>query len=269
MTLSRMDAMNQRLATMGLGISISEIGFYTIGYGRPVNRIHAAGPRWVPGDMRRLADGNRLTYLVDRSDGATASGLTSDQTEAAIDSAFRTWQADSCLDNVQLVKVPDTGIDPDIVDFLLGFGDFGPTLVADIVNAGWVPRGFFDMLAPGGGRDILAVSVTYAFLDEMTGMPTDIDGDNRPDAAMNEVYYNDGFGEPGGDRAGSPWGVGMPLPAIDVETVALHENGHSLGLDHFGPTPVAVMNPTYAGVRRSLSATDHAGMCSIFGSWGR
>jgi hypothetical protein len=66
---------------------------------------------------------------------------------------------------------------------------------------------------------------------------------------------------------GNPWGINVALPGIDVETVALHENGHSLGIGHFGPPPAAVMNPVYAGIRHSPLAVDSAGMCSVWASW--
>jgi len=52
-----------------------------------------------------------------------------------------------------------------------------------------------------------------------------------------------------------------------VQTVALHENGHSLELGHFGPPPTAVMNPVYGGIRRSPYPTDDAGMNAVWGSW--
>ena len=57
------------------------------------------------------------------------------------------------------------------------------------------------------------------------------------------------------------------LPAVDVETVALHENGHSLGLGHFGPPPAAVMNPVYAGINTTPDAIDKAGACAVWGWW--
>jgi hypothetical protein len=86
-------------------------------------------------------------------------------------------------------------------------------------------------------------------------------------SALNEVYYNDNFGSPSGDRVGNPWGINIAMPGIDVETVALHENGHSLELGHFGPPPVAVMNPVYGGIRHSPLSIHHAGMCAVWGSW--
>jgi len=265
--LAHIERINQRLKDRGQHIAIEEIEFFTIGGARPSNRIHGQEFAWVPNDERRLADGDNITYLVDKSDGKTASGLSSAQTEAAINRAFNTWSADSCLTNVDLVKRNDSGADPDIYDSFFGFGREGNPFLADIVNAGWLPREFFEAVGgPGGGRGILAFSVTFIFTED-DGTPTDIDGNNKLDSALNEVYYNDTFGNRRTDRAGNPWGIDIVLPGIDVETVALHENGHSLGLGHFGPPPDAVMNPVYAGIRHEPLDPDSSGMCAIWSSW--
>jgi hypothetical protein len=265
--IALMRQVNQLLAGSPLNIAVEQIQFFTIGRGRPANRIHQRDVRWVAGDPRRLADGENITYLVDRSDGRTTSGLTNAQTEAAIDRAMNTWQAEKGLQKVHLVKRADSGADPDIFDFFFGFGGFGNPFLADIVNAGWLPRAFFEAVGgPGGGRGILAFSVTFIFVDGDNN-PTDINGDRYLDAALNEVYYNDNFGNPAGDRAGNPWGINVALPGIDVETVALHENGHSLGLGHFGPPPAAVMNPVYAGIRHTPLPADHAGTSVVWASW--
>lgn len=263
---AKMLQINESLRAMGLNIAVEEIHFYTIGQGRPGNRIHAQQFRWVANDPRRLADGENITYLVDQSDGATASGLTAAQTEAALDSALTTWEADKCLKKVDIVKRADSGADPDIFDAFFGFGGFGNPFLADIVEAGWLPKAYFDAVGgPGGGNGILAFSVSFIFVDGI-GNPTDINGDNRLDTALNEVYYNDNFGSPG-PRMGNPWGINIVLPGIDVETVGLHENGHSLGVGHFGPPPDAVMNPIYAGIRQSPLSPDSAGMCAVWASW--
>ncbi|MGH7457314.1 MAG: matrixin family metalloprotease, partial [bacterium] len=263
--LAMMHDINNQLAAMGLNLSVESIELFTIGQGRPSNRIHAQPFRWVPNDSRRLAQGIDITYLVDQSDGATASGLTNAQTEAAIDNAMTTWQNDQALEKVDIVKRADSGADPDIFDFFFGFGGFGNPFLADITNAGWLPKAFFDAVT-GAGNNVLAFSVTFIFVSG--GVPTDINGDNRLDTALNEVYYNNTFGDPANPvRAGNPWGINIALPGIDVETVALHENGHSLGLGHFGPPPNAVLNPIYAGIRQSPFPSDHAGMAAVWGSW--
>jgi hypothetical protein len=270
--LARMEQANRQLRTARRNFAVEQIEFFTLGGGRPDNRVHQVPLRWVPNDRRRdpyglNPVGTHLSYLVDQSDGATRTGLTNAQTEAAIDRALVTWQRERCLRDVRLVKRSDLGFDPDILDGLLGFGTLGFPGLADIVNAGWLPGEFFDALGgPGSKEGILAFSVSFVFLDDQ-GRPTDINGDNYLDTAFNEVYYNDYFGTPSGTRASYPWGVNIPLPGIDVETVALHENGHSLGLGHFGPPPAAIMNPVYAGPQLAPLATDHAGMCATFGSW--
>jgi hypothetical protein len=265
--LSQMQQVNRQLATTGLQIAVEQIDFFTIGSGRPSTRIHQQGFRYVANDPRRLADGDNIRYLVDQSDGATINGLTNAQTEAAIDRALATWQAQQPLRKVVLVKRPDTGVDPDIFDSLFGFGGFGTPFLADIVNAGWLPRAFFEAVGgPGGGRGIIAFTVTFIFVDN-NGFPTDINGDQYLDAAFSETYYNNTFGDPANDRAGNPWGINIPLPGIDVETVALHENGHGLGIGHFGPPPTAIMNPVYHGILHLPLPVDDAGMSALWGSW--
>lgn len=270
--LKKMKAINQKLAVSGLGIAVEQIDVFAIGVGRPSNRIHQSGFRWVPNDARRIADGENITYLVDQSDGTTLSGLTNADTEPAIDRAFDTWQDNKCFSKVDIIKRADSGADPDIFDFFFGFGGFGNPFLADIVDAGWLPKAFFAAATGTDGCGVLAFSVTFIFIDG-AGNPTDINGDGYLDTALNEVYYNNDFGDPastctaGTPNSTQPWGIDEPLPGIDVETVALHENGHSLGIGHFGPPPDAVLNPVYAGIRQDPFAADTAGMCIIWKSW--
>jgi hypothetical protein len=272
--LKKMHKMNRKLAKKGLHIAIEQIDVFTIGGGRPPNRIHQQEFRWVANDPRRLADGTNITYIVDQSGGATANGLTNADTEPAIDRSFGTWEAENCLKKVDLIKRDDPGTDITIFDALIGLGGLGDPFAADIVDAGWFPQDFFDTaLNNCGGPDccgVIAFSVSFIFVDD-DGNPTDINGDNRLDTALNEVYYNSVFGgdpaDCGGRFADNPWGIDVALPGIDVETVALHENGHSLGVGHFGPPPNAVMNPVYAGIRHELFSADHAGMCTVWASW--
>lgn len=52
---------------------------------------------------------------------------------------------------------------------------------------------------------------------------------------------------------------------FDLFTVALHEIGHALGLDHSNVAG-SVMEPVYAGARRTLHADDIAGIRAIYGA---
>jgi hypothetical protein len=276
--LALMHKANDRLRARKLGVAIESIEFFTIGQGRPSNRIHAQEFRWVPSDPRRIAQFDDITHLIAKNRATTASGLTERETTGAIQRAFATWSADEALSKVDLIERAYPGGDVTIFDELIdaekprtSFDDFdkedGNPFVADIVNAGWLPRAYFEKVGgPGGGRGILAFSVTFIFQND-DGSPTDINGDNRLDTALNEVYYNNTFGDPSNDRVNNPWRINQPLPAIDVETVALHENGHSLGIGHFGPPPDAVLNPIYAGIRQTPLAPDDAGMTAVWSSW--
>jgi len=53
-------------------------------------------------------------------------------------------------------------------------------------------------------------------------------------------------------------------PDVDFFTVMLHELGHALGLGHSSDSS-AVMNATYMGARRTLSADDVQGIQAIYG----
>jgi hypothetical protein len=195
-----------------------------------------------------------LTYLLDEADGPRG-GKVPESFEAAIDRAVASWAGATCLDTASLlVKRPDTGNDNDIFDAQLGFGGFGDWQAADIVFAGWMPPEFFDTVAGvGSGKTILAMSVTFIFVGP-DGLPTDVDRDQQFDTAANEIYFNNAFA----------WETGS---GIDVETVALHELGHSLGLGHITSPPKAVMAPVYSGPRTELRPVDLGTACSLFSSW--
>lgn len=60
------------------------------------------------------------------------------------------------------------------------------------------------------------------------------------------------------------WSTGSS--GIHLETVALHELGHSLGLAHSSVSG-AVMYPTYSGVNSSLRDDDRAGIWAIYGAY--
>jgi hypothetical protein len=250
-SLAIMRTMNAGLKAMWMDIRLESIDYLTLGTGRPSDRLMNQPFRWVPNDARRRAAGSTLTWMVDPTWGAaTSSGLAQETTAGAIGRAMATWAADPCLRGKPLVARDFPGGDVTVTDYFFGTGGFGNPFVADIVHGGWLPPDtpFFD-------RDTVALSATYVFIDPATGEPTDVDGDGNLDVALNEIYYNDAF----------TWSLGGALPALDVETAALHEAGHALDLGHFGSPPVAVMNPVYSGVRRELKPLDHAGLCTVWG----
>jgi hypothetical protein len=111
------------------------------------------------------------------------------------------------------------------------------------------------------------VTFTFIFIDN-DGNPTDLDRDGRADTAFREIYYNLAFA----------WGTGGGNPNnVDIQSVAIHEFGHGLGLAHFGKlflkndgslqaAPRAIMNAAYTGEDREIRGTDNAGFCHIWAS---
>lgn len=73
----------------------------------------------------------------------------------------------------------------------------------------------------------------------------------------------------GGTRAGDivlntyyDWSIDSDY---DLQTVAIHEFGHALGLDHAG-VPQGVMWGVYNGVKQTLAADDVAGIRAVYGA---
>jgi hypothetical protein len=266
---------NDRLAQLNMKVRVIKAEYVTAS---TANKVNAKGntliaddrdlrlpSQFVPNDSRRNADGRNITYLVDQSDATPNGGLSSAQTEAAIDRAMGTWNSQTCV-SIPIVKRADSGADPDLVDGLLGFGSVGTPYLADIVHAGWMPPAFFDLLFPGGGTSFLAVTFTFILIDPATD--SDINGDHQFDVGGREIYYNNYFA----------WGINANPPVADVETVALHEAGHGLGLGHFGMifldqngqlqfSPFAVMNAVVFGQNHVLQGTDNAGYCGEWANW--
>ncbi len=217
---------------------------------------------FVPDDPRR-GNGTEIFNVTDVVDGATASGLSAGETTAAISTAMSTWDGLQCS-TIPINDIGGVAIDLGFVQNILGFGG-SQALFTDVMHAGWLPAGFFDLLAPGGSGFILGVTFTFIWTDG--GDPTDIDGNRKTDVAFREIYYNDAFSW--ADDGGN----------FDVETVALHEAGHALSQGHFGKifgtpangrihfSPRAVMNAAYSGVQRDIGRTDNAGHCSNWGAW--
>lgn len=210
-----------------------------------------------------------ITYAVDAS-GTDAGGvldaippiggLSAAATDAAIDRAMATWDAETCS-NLPITRNPDFGVDIGIVAFINGLGG-SPFALADVQHAGWRDINF------GGG--VLGATFTFGFID-VTQLPaivfTDIDNNGKLDAALREIYYDPSFN----------W-ADDGVTNFDVEAVALHEAGHGLSQAHFGNlffkndgsllrAPAAIMNPFILGQTRTLLGTDVGGHCSNWAQW--
>ncbi len=67
----------------------------------------------MPGNERRNADGNNLTYLVDQTWLPANFGTPNEvDGEPAIDASFDTWNNIKKNTKLDIVKVPDTGEQP-------------------------------------------------------------------------------------------------------------------------------------------------------------
>ncbi len=265
---------NADFASRGLGIAIEKAEWVGGGEGHEAgqtvfanDRTLRLGSQWVPGDERRDAQGTTITYVVDQS-FATASNASSPlppvNGEPAIDASFDTWDEVTCS-KLDIVKLPDTG--QNYSALLTIGGQPGNPFYADISTIGFLPGFLFDaFLGPGASSNVLGVTFTFVFINP-DGTPTDINNDGYDDKALAEVWYNDAFG----------WSTNGG--GVDIETVALHENGHALGLGHFGKvavtnsngklhvSPRAVMNAFILGTLRNPLGTDNGAYCGLYAAW--
>jgi hypothetical protein len=229
--------------------------------------------RWVPGDTRRATDGGmlRFAHFAPLMTANAGPGLPRINAVAAVDASFATWDSRSCTTlDLQKVTLPSTVI-PSAMVGVPGFTN-NPFL-ADINTLGYLPGALFDaVLGPGSANNVLGVTFTFIWGTDTPGgfVPSDIDGDGRDDTAFKEVWYNDAF----------RWSLaGGGFNPVDIESVALHENGHTLELGHFGDifltdangklhvSPRAVMNAAILSRLRFPLGTDIAAYCGVFASW--
>ncbi|UII26189.1 hypothetical protein LVD15_23260 [Fulvivirga maritima] len=224
--------------------------------------------RWVPGDTRRDWNGDGDLDDIDWSSFtpyAVANG--SIDVEPIYSAMFDKWENDGYCTTVAIDEVPYS-LDMGNPSQILGFGlpDNGPYV--DISVVGYLPSYIFELLL--GAENILGVTFSFTFVDE-DGNPTSTTR-GKTDKAFAEIWFNDGFA----------WSEGVTPGAIDIESVVLHEFGHSLNLGHFGILqamyengvrelvyqPVNTMNASYIGEDRSfLGENDKGNYCEAWGSW--
>lgn len=248
-SLTIMLSSNDGLRAQGMDYIVQQIDYFHRDGSRASARLYQKEFRWVPADGRRGSKDASLAVMFDEANGGTPAIGTS-AVSNAISRALDTWAADSCLSGTPLSEAVYTGGDVTVFDGLAGSGTIGDPFGADIVVAG-----FSQDISALFGPDTVAFSVTFIFVDG-AGVPTDVDGDGRMDTAHNEIYFNPSF----------DWTVNRNDAGTDIETTALHELGHALGLGHFGAPPESVMNPVYGGVQRGLFPIDHAALCLVYGA---
>ena len=228
------------------------------------NRELRLASQWVPGDQRRNADGNKITHVT-WAPFAKANADSSNELDATpiIDKTLSTWNGVGCS-KLDIESLGTTDLNP---SYLLG----GNPYRADISTAGFFEPALIDAaLGAGASESVLGVTFTFVFVDK-AGSPSDINNDGYTDVAFKEVWYNDGF----------EWATNAS-EGIDIESVALHENGHALGLGHFGKIFLtgkpgkqqlhvatrAVMNAAYIGFEtREPRGTDNSAYCGLYASW--
>lgn len=232
------------------------------------DRVRLTVPQWVQNDPRRGGhSGLTWGYLgfnpvgVGFFDPATGAvrAATPGEVESRVVEAMGAWQDRPCF-NAPLVR------------------RFPGEAMPDIIHVGWLSKDFFPLFQNPG---ILGVTITSWFVNNLQEqIPTDIDGNGRPDIAVTEIVYN----------AHRVWSNNGPLGSIDLFTVIAHESGHAFGLNHFGKVfvngkrvtyneqgqpvidvddikyaPKALMNAVYVTGRTDILGTDNGGFCSIWG----
>lgn len=252
--------LNQKLAAHGLQFEKMEL-YAADGAGQTVFFSDRGNKQlssdYVPNDPRNIG-GATVPFIIDGTQKMTSKGF---DTESALLTVRETWENVTCSDGLEIPYLGPTPFDVGYVQNFFGFGGSTGFFPGAIVQAGVLPKAFFDIL--GGGTSILGVCFTLTYLD-------DINADGVGDVAIKEIYYNDFFDWQ--DRVATGQG-------FDFETVALHETGHALSQAHFGKvsitasngkvhfSPRAVMNAGYSGVNRVIAKTDRAGHCSNWGNW--
>jgi len=262
---------NSKFEAAGSTVRLDEAWFFTVGHGTPPYMRLRTGSRWADYEV---------DYVLDESDYTTDVSMM--DVDAALASSYDSWNN---IQNTGLVasRIDDDGTNFDILDGTYDedgncvslYDVTSPNLdivngliypYADIVVGGWAPETYFSQCL--GSSNIIGVTWTWSDVDS--------DGDNYRDRLYVEQYYNPAFAWTTTDAVYLDFGAPM-----DIETIAVHENGHAHGLGHMGGpvknqpfklqpngkvfNPEAVMNPFYlGGEERTPLPADVAGMRTMY-----
>ena len=144
--------------------------------------------------------------------------------------------------------------------------------VAEITIGGFLPASFFRQVFGTSGDNVLGVAYQFAFYDRETGRPTDIDRNGQLDGSWSEIYFNALY------YWGDATAPGVdPFSVFDLQTIALHEFGHTFGLGHFGRLfenhggghvdGYNIMTDVYLGPLRTVSGIPTGTFCGLYGNW--
>ncbi len=269
---------NASLAAKGKTLQVDKVWFFTKGLGVDPYQSLRTGSRWPK---------SNLTYVIDASDNT--ADLPAATTEQTLVNAFETWNG---VENTKIKtgRIADDGRNNDYLDALtpifkdgkiVGYDIYDQdwvglkqdNLPADIVIGGWLDPGYFSLGL--GSADIIAVNWTFSDVDgSINGTK-----DGYPDIVYAEQYYNKAFKW---TVQGSKYLDFSPSALTDLQSIAVHETGHALGLGHFGGpvgdhqpfklqpnqkvyNPEAVMNPGYLGGEKRIPyPTDVAGLRTLY-----
>ncbi len=272
-TSAMLAEVNSRLAAAGAGYRAARAELALVSTAPPEmastvfanDRALQIGVRWVDGDPRRPSGNVLRHYFYDPLAAVNSvAGVQDGRPQVA--ASFATWAGLACT-TLDFQQAPFDGTFPS------GMFAGGDPSVGDVNTLGFLPGAFFDLIAPNGSDFILGVTFPVVWGDVVGGtfIPSDIDRDGNLDYAFAEVWYNNAF----------TWTLSGLGGDADVQTVAFHENGHALGLGHFGKihatfspfggrlhvSPRAAMNAIILGTLRGPLGTDNAALCGYYANW--